>query len=73
MITTPDFAAYDRWRDFPEKMTPEEALTALKALQPVGDIEVAHSQADDVLCSLLRFLGHSEVVEAWRELDKWYA
>ncbi len=71
--TSDDLAVYDRWRTMPEKMTPEEALTALKPLEDVGDWEVAHSQADDVLCSLLRFYGHDDVVEAWEKVGKWYA
>lgn len=64
---------YDRWREFPEKMTPEEAIAALRALSNVTDIEVSHSQADEVLCSLLRFLGHEDVADAFTKLDKWYA
>lgn len=73
MATISDLKTYDRWRTMPEKMTPEEAIAALTPLAGVGDIEVAHAQADDVLCSLLRFLGHDDVVEAWGKVDKWYA
>lgn len=68
-----DFATYDRWRYFPAKMTPEEALVALQPLADVGDAEIAHVQADDILCALLRFLGYDDVVEAWQKVDKWYA
>lgn len=68
-----DLSQYDRWRSFPEKMTPEEAMTALAPLAHVSDIEVAHMQADEIICSLLRFLGHGDVVDAWGKVEKWYA
>src|ERR1051325_245772 len=48
---TKPLTEYDRWRKFPEKMTPEEALAALEPLAKVNDVEVAHSQADDVMCA----------------------
>lgn len=64
-----DLATYYRWRKFPAKMTPAEALEALKPLEAVGDIEVAHMQADDILCSLLRHLGHADVVDAWEKIN----
>lgn len=72
MSETPK-AVYNRWRQYPAKMTPEEALAALAALEGEYDIEVIHSQADEVLCSLLRFYGQDDVVEAWGRIDKWYA
>lgn len=68
-----NLAEYDRWRCMPKRMTPEEAITALKPLENVGDYEIAHNQADDVLCALLRFLGHDDVVKAWQKVGKWYA
>ena len=68
-----NLAEYDRWRTFPDKMTPEEAEAALAPLAHVGDLEVAHAQADDILCALLRYLGHDTVVDAWHRVDKWYA
>jgi hypothetical protein len=37
------------------------------------DTEIAHSIADDVLCTLLIELGYKEVVDAYNEIDKWYA
>jgi hypothetical protein len=68
-----DLSQYDRWRTMPATMTPDEALTALRPLQSVTDLEVAHGQADEILCALLRHLGHNEIVEAWERVDKWYA
>ncbi|TPN03850.1 hypothetical protein FJ973_29860 [Mesorhizobium sp. B2-1-3] len=68
-----DLATYDRWRTMPQEMTADEALETLKPLASVTDLEVAHSQADDVLCALLRGLGYGAVVNAWDKVGKWYA
>lgn len=54
-------------------MTEEHALMKLEDLQLCGDIEVAHGDADDVLCDFLESLGYTEVVKAYKEIDKWYA
>ena len=57
-----------------EKMTPEEALAELKKIADcAGDTERDHSEADEVLCALLRFYGQEEVVKEFEALDKWYA
>lgn len=53
--------------------TKEEAIARLKACQEDGDQEMAHINADAVLCDLLRDLGYEEVVQAWADVDKWYA
>lgn len=37
------------------------------------DPESAHSAADEVLCQLMVQLGCAAVVDAWREIPKWYA
>ena len=37
------------------------------------DVEVAHCDADSILCDLLERLGYGNVVEAWHEVPKWYA
>ena len=37
------------------------------------DIEMAHGDADDVLCALLRDLGYEEIVVLWEKVEKWYA
>lgn len=48
---------------------------ALKELQDANnfDTECAHVMADNVLCKLLVSLGYSDVVEAWENINKWYA
>jgi hypothetical protein len=45
----------------------------LKKLQISTDTECAHVDADDLLCELLNRLGFEEVVEAFNDIDKWYA
>lgn len=41
--------------------------------ESVGDTEVLHVMADDLLCAVLRASGHGALVDAFVELDKWYA
>jgi hypothetical protein len=38
-----------------------------------GDIEINHSEADDILCDLLNDLGYTELVNEFKKLEKWYA
>ena len=38
-----------------------------------GDTEADHGTADQILCDLLTELGFTKVVEAYDEIDKWYA
>jgi hypothetical protein len=55
-------------------LTKDEAMQMLeKALEASGDIEAAHSIADDALCGFLEGLGFADVVEAWHKVPKWYA
>lgn len=54
-------------------MTREQAIEELKEQQGSGDWEVAHSEADDVLCKLLVALGYQDVVDEWEKVPKWYA
>lgn len=54
-------------------MTHEEAVNKLRELQRCGDIEIAHSMADDVLCDLLIALGYGDVVDEFKAVEKWYA
>lgn len=62
--------------DVPKTMTKAEALKHLALINSDtygGDTGDAHWNADQVLCALLRSLGHEDVVEAWMEVPKWYA
>ena len=45
----------------------------LRALQNDSDTEKVHAVADGILCELLRDLGYGEVVDAYEQLDMWYA
>jgi len=51
----------------------ELALEALRSLEKLDDTEMAHIEADKVLCSLLEYEGYEEVVKLFNQLKKWYA
>lgn len=51
----------------------ELALEALRSLEKLDDIEMAHLEADKVLCTLLKYEGYEEVVKLFNQLKKWYA
>jgi hypothetical protein len=53
-------------------MTREDALERLKEIKSNSDTEIAHQDADDVLCDLLSELGYGDVVEKYYEIEKWY-
>ena len=51
-----------------------DILTRMEALaRDDTDIEIAHIEADKILCELLLMLGWKDVVEAWERVPKWYA
>ena len=54
-------------------MTKEEAIAELNLIRQNDDTEVAHVDADDVLCQLLMSLGYEDVVTAYHDIGKWYA
>lgn len=50
----------------------------LKGCATWGDIEVAHSEADDILCQIAKSTTLSKeerkiLVDLWDKVDKWYA
>ena len=51
----------------------EWVIPQMKLLQANMDLEVAHREADKLLCDLLMDLGYTDVVEAWDKVEKWYA
>jgi hypothetical protein len=53
-------------------MTPKQAIEKLKAIDTY-DQETAHIAADDILCELLKALGHEAVVVEYDKIGKWYA
>lgn len=54
-------------------MSKEEALVELNALTQYSDIEVAHEEADKVLCEFLVTLGYKYIVDTYNRIKKWYA
>lgn len=54
-------------------MTSQQAILALQDCAKDRDIEVAHEQADDILCLLLDALGYEDVVSAYMLVPKCYA
>jgi hypothetical protein len=67
------------WPDVPwrheggDVMDLEAVIARLKELQESDDLEAAHGEADDILCQLLRQLGYADVIDAWKQVPKWYA
>lgn len=57
----------------PNTMTREKAIEELKVEQANPDREVAHRNADDVLCNLLIELGYEAVVDEYNKVRKWFA
>lgn len=51
----------------------QNAIEMLKLEQQNDDTETAHSNADEILCTLLEELGYAEVVAEYRKVSKWYA
>lgn len=48
-------------------------LNQLQSLQTLRDTEVAHSEADDILCEILTEMGYNDIVKAYETINKWYA
>ena len=49
-----------------------DAVARLEELQAHHDPEVAHEQADRVLCRFLRAIGHREVADEFEAVERWY-
>ncbi len=54
-------------------MTADEALTAMRQLTEWHDTEERHVAADQILMDLLTTLGHTELVETYDSIKKWFA
>ena len=50
-----------------------KAVHDLRRLQACDDVELAHIEADQVLCNLLSQIGFQKVVAAWSAVGKYYA
>ena len=51
----------------------DNAAELLKYINDNCDTEMAHVYADRVLCMLLGNLGYDEIVNAYENIEKWYA
>lgn len=51
----------------------KEAIEEMKKLVNSGDTEVAHIEADNILCDVLTHLGCKELVDVYKNVRKWYA
>lgn len=51
----------------------KEAIEKMKECVNNGDTEVAHLDADAVLCDVLTQLGYKELVDLYEKVKKWYA
>ena len=54
-------------------VTVETAVELLTRIDEVCDQEMAHVYADEVLCTLLRNMGHNDIVDAYDNIGKWYS
>ena len=50
----------------------QEYIKAMEEKILLDDYEIAHSDADELLCSFLVDLGYWELVAAYYEVGKWY-
>jgi hypothetical protein len=50
-----------------------EHIREMAELEGYHDRELAHIEADEILCRFLRKLGYGKLVEAWIKIPKWYA
>jgi hypothetical protein len=48
------------------------AVQRLKELQELDDHELAHQEADEVLCGVMQSLGYLDVVNEWAKIKRYY-
>ena len=48
-------------------------IEQLEEVQKLDNKEIAHREADAILCEFLRALTYTEVVDAYEKIGKWYA
>lgn len=56
-------------------MSMEKYILELRELFDLfpGDTEMQHVAADQILCKALEELGQKDLVQAYKEIPKWYA
>ena len=56
-----------------EEFQREEYITRMRECAENGDIEAAHSDADEILCEVLKDLGYEDLITLYHDVRKWYA
>lgn len=58
-----------------QKPTKEQDIERMKEIARLSEVdaEMAHLEADDLLCNVLRRAGYSELVDEFAKVEKWYA
>jgi len=56
-----------------QKALIDKVKAELKELQNMNDVEDKHFEADKLLCELLVSFGMADVVEIYKDIEKWYA
>ncbi len=51
----------------------KEQNNKLRKLADNSDTEIAHGEADLILCDILIEYGLNETVDLWKNINKWYA
>ena len=51
----------------------KEAIEKMKECVNNSDFELAHLDADNILCDVLTQLGYKELVDLYEKVNKWYA
>jgi hypothetical protein len=54
-------------------MTPEEFAKKMREIFRKRDKEGRHSEADKLMCELLKSLGYEKGVKIFEKSDKWYS
>lgn len=54
-------------------MPADEAIKEMTNLLSINDPEISHSEADKILCKVLRESGYNELIDIYEKVDKWYA
>lgn len=56
-----------------DKKLQQEYVEKMKECVENGDTEVAHCDADDLLCEFLRKLNYNKLVGKYLEIKRWFA
>lgn len=60
----------DREEEYAAK---QAIIDELRSLKGAGDIELAHSRADELIINFIKKLGYDTMADAWDDVPKWYA